>query len=130
MLFLNKKNNVLIMWLFLFFIIVTPILSFAVNLIPCDGKTNPCDFNDFITLINNIINWIISMSVVIFTFSAVWGGFLYVTSGANPGNKQKAINILWSTLFGFVIILIAWLIVYTIVSNLTPDNSPALQFIK
>jgi len=93
-------------------------------LVHCDGSdSNPCDFNAFVDLINRIINWIISIAGVIFTISLIWGGYLYMTSGENPGNKDKAKGILWNTLKGFVIILVSWLIVYTILNTLVPTGS-------
>jgi hypothetical protein len=101
-------------------------------LITCDGSAaKPCNFAAFILTINRIINWIISIALVIFTISAIWGGFLYMTSGAKPGNKEKAKSILWSTLSGFVIILVAWLIVYTIVHYLVDpqEESSILRFL-
>ncbi len=134
MLSLNKKNLVVILSFVLLFVVFIPSITFAIEytpLIQCDGSTSkPCNFKAFIETVNRIINWITSIAVVIFTISAVWGGFLYVTSGAKPGNKEKAKSILWSTLMGFVIILVAWLIVYTIIVNIAPTTSPALKFIK
>lgn len=100
------------------------------GLVPCGNPGQPsCDFTMFVFMVNNIIQWIISIAGVIFTISTIYGGFLYVTSGENPGNKAKAKSILWSTVIGFVIILVSWLIVYTILINLVPNNSSVFQFI-
>ncbi len=108
--------------------VLLPSLSHAA-LINCgntdaSGKiVNPCDFNYFIDTINNIIKWIISVSTIIFTLSAVWSGFLWMTAGDNTGQIEEAKSILWSTLKGFLFILVAWLIVYTIINLLVPQNS-------
>lgn len=145
----NRKILASVIFFFLLFVFIIPIITSAANaylpLIQCGESSNTvnevssessteisntCDFDDFIATINRIINWIISMAVVIFTISAAWGGFLYVTSGAMPGNKERAKNILWSTLTGFVIILVAWLIVYTILVNLTSSSSTLKFFNK
>lgn len=91
----------------------------ATGLVTCDGSD--CDIDAFIKMINNIINWIIGISITIFAISLIWGGFLYMTSGENTGNKEKAKTIIWSTLKGFVIILVAWVIVYTILNTLVKD---------
>ena len=122
-------------FLFVFFM---PVVSSAAiiecgNSVTDGGITtipNPCTFADFVATINRVINWFISIAGVIFTISAIWGGFLYMTSGQNPGNKAKAKSILWSTLIGFVIILTSWLIVYTLLTYLVPDNSSVFNFIK
>ena len=113
--------------LLVLFILVVPFFTSA-KLVTCDGPD--CDFDKFIEMINGIINWIIGIATVIFTISAVWGGFLYVTSGMNPGNKEKAKGILWNTLIGFVIILVGWVIVYTILYALVPENSTVFNFLK
>lgn len=132
---INKKflaGTVSIILLFTFFILPIFVLATTTPLVPCHDDPNKCNFTAFITMINNIITRIISISVVIFAISAIWGGFLYVTSGVNPGNKDKAKKILWSTLTGFVIILVAWLIVYTIIITLTKEGEQGyiLKFLK
>ena len=85
-----------------------------------------CSFGDFIDTINRIINWIISIAGVIFTVSCIWGGFLYLTSGDKPANRDKAKDILWNTLKGFVIILISWLIVYTLLNTIIPNDGTSV----
>jgi hypothetical protein len=117
----NKKFIASIVALFLFFVFIMPVLSQAAeptSIVNCDGVDTKCTVNSLIGMINGIINWIISIAGVIFTISCIYGGFLYMTSGENPGNKAKAKSILYSTLIGFIIILVAWLIVYTILINL------------
>ena len=115
----NKKFIASAVSLFLLFVFIMPVLSQAEALVTCDGSAqNPCNFDSLIGMINGIINWIISIAGVIFTISCIYGGFLYLTSGENPSNKAKAKSILYNTLIGFIIILVAWLIVYTILINL------------
>jgi len=111
---------------FLSVIILMPFLMHAADkgLVPCDGSAqDPCNFDQMIVMINGIIKWIISIAMVIFTISAIYGGFLYMTSGDKPGNKDKAKTILWSTLTGFVIILVAWLIVFTLLKTVVRNGT-------
>jgi hypothetical protein len=147
---MNKKFITRISFIFVLLVITLPTITLAANaytpLITCgnhptvetynlDGVNTTyiagqCTFNDVVDTINRIINWIISIAGVIFTISAIWGGFLYVTSGEKPGNKDKAKTILWSTLTGFVIILVSWLIVYTILTYLVdPSYKSIFKFI-
>jgi hypothetical protein len=127
----NKKKIASILFFIVIAIIFSPIIVSAADpLVPCDGVTVKCDFDMFIKLINNIINWIIGIATSIFTISAIYGGFLYMNSGENPGNKTKAKDILLNTLYGFIIILVSWLIVYTLLTYLAPGNSSLLKFIK
>ncbi len=118
MISINKKVVISFLTLIL---LIFPFVFVSARIVPCDGAN--CNFNSFIQLINNIINWIISIAVVIFTIALVYGGFLYMTGGDKPANKEKAKAILWSTLKGFVIILVSWLIVYTIIKTLVPDGA-------
>jgi len=141
---LNKKILASFASLALLLVLVSPVLVGAANvddgiekgLVRC-GNTmingvlkNPCDFTDFVALINGIINWIIGIAGVIFTISAVYGGFLYMASGTSLGDKERAKKILTSTLWGFVIMLCAWLIVYTLLRYLVGEKSDVLQFLK
>lgn len=125
MLINNKKIITVVTITSILFIFMVPILSYAVDYLPliqcglhptvADGVvTGACTFGDAIDTINRIMNWIISSAGVIFAISFIWGGFLYMTSGTSLGDREKARRILWSTLQGFVIMLVAWLIVYTI----------------
>jgi len=121
MISLNKKIAILFLALILLIIPLVFVSAQTSRIVPCDGAD--CNFNSFIQLINNIINWIISIAGVIFTISLIYGGFLYMTGGDKPANKEKAKTLLWSTLKGFVIILVSWLIVYTIIKTLVPDGA-------
>ncbi len=125
----NRKFLAGIVSLLMLFIFLIPIISFA-KLVTCDGAD--CDFNKFVEMINEIINWIIGIAGVIFTISFIYGGFLWMTSGGDSGKTGKARDILWSTLKGFVIILVSWLIVYTIIHTLVDpgQEDSILKFIK
>jgi hypothetical protein len=126
----NKKFLTSVVSLTLLFILIIPVLTNAA-LVNCGTTTsNPCKFTDFIALINGIINWIISIAGVIFAVSFIYGGFLYMTSGEKPANKEKAKSLLWNTLIGFVIILVSWLIVYTILNSLVPAGTEGNSIFK
>lgn len=126
----NKKFLASILSLVLIFVFIAPVITNAA-LVPCGNpEQSPCDFSFFIEMINRIINWIISIAGVIFTISAIYGGFLWMTSGGDSGKKGKARDILYNTMLGFVIILVAWLIVYTILRYLVPTDSTIFNFIK
>jgi len=130
----NKKVVAGFVSLALLSLIITPSLLFAANaytpLVTCDGSVaNPCNFNALITMVNRIINWVISISAVIFAVTLIYGGYLYITSGGDTGKQGEARGIITNTLYGFVIILVSWLIVYTILKALVPDGSTIFKFI-
>jgi len=93
------------------------------GLVQCDGSVaNPCDFNAFMKTLNFIITWIMEISVSIATIAFVYAGFLYLTSGANAGNRTKANTIAWNVIKGYVIILCAWLAIHTVITSIV--NGP------
>src|SRR3989344_269729 len=86
-------------------------------LLPC-GVTRPCQACDLVKLAQNIINFLITLSVFIAVGLFIYAGILYVSSGPNPSNIEKAHKIFWNVLVGFIIALAAFLIVETIMQAL------------
>jgi len=85
------------------------------HIVQCDTD---CGYNDLIGLIRNIIDFIIMIAVIAAPILFAWAGFLYVTAAGNTGKIQKAHTIFKDVLIGFMIILVAWLVVNTIVGTL------------
>lgn len=112
----------------------SPPASTTPNLVPCGkyatapgrtaggvaykaGEVVPCEFNDFMKLIDNIINFILKfMAIPIAAIMFAYAGFLMVTSGGSTESRGKAKNIATNTVFGLVIVAGAWLIVKTLLS--------------
>lgn len=81
----------------------------------------PCDFNYFMKLINNIIKFLLFVIAAPFlALIIMYVGYLYLTSGGS-NQTEKAKQILFRVVIGYVIALGAWLIVSTIISNLKVD---------
>ena len=82
-----------------------PIVPTAIN--KCPGS-----FALFITVINNLIIFLLTIAIVfIAPLMIAYSGFLFVVNPVNPSGKEKAKTILWNTIFGIVIALAGWLIV-------------------
>jgi hypothetical protein len=109
----NKKIIKFLPILFLFFIFI-PIFTNAAPIIPC---TDNCGYNDLLQLVNNIINWIILISVPVAAGVFAWAGFTYMTTGISD-RKSYAKSMITKVFLGFVFILAAWLIVGTIIKAL------------
>ena len=111
-----------------------PMLVFAdqlPGLIPCDGSVKyPCNFDAFITLINNAINWFITISASVAAITFSIAGAKMLMNPENPGKREEAVEMFKKTVIGMLIVLGAWLIVHTIVTALVSDSSSALRFIK
>ena len=86
------------------------------NLVPCGTSKNPedCTLNHIFVMIKNIVNCLVSISVIICLLFIIAGGLLYIFSFGNPENLTKAKNtILWA-LGGLALVFLAWLIVNTV----------------
>lgn len=92
------------------------------QLVPCKGVNNEgvddCDFNALMTLFNRIINFIFYISIPLAAISFSYAGYLYLSAAGNTSQIEKAHKIFGKVLIGFIFILSAWLIVYTITNSL------------
>lgn len=89
--------------------------------------SQPCDFEMLITLINNVINFLLvyfatPLAAIIFAYA----GFLLIFSSANEHNKSHAKGIIMKVVIGYVIALAAWLIINTILMVLGFDQAYSL----
>jgi hypothetical protein len=112
-------------------VLVAPRPSTAAGLfIGCNEETkpdgtfvNPCGFDDLMLQINKFISFLIfDLAMPLAAIAFCYAGFLFMTSGSNPGNIEKAKSIFKSVLIGFVIALAAYLIVKTIMIGLGFDQ--------
>jgi hypothetical protein len=62
----------------------------------------------------NIIDYAIVFAIPLAAILIGYAGFLYITSGANPGNVNRAKSIFGTALIGFLVAISGWLIVNTI----------------
>jgi hypothetical protein len=107
----------------LFFpIVFLPILTFAQGDIIVPNCSPNCGYNDLLQLVNNIINWIIMISIPIAAGVFAWAGFKYMTTGISD-QKSAAKAMLQKVFIGFVFILSAWIIVNTITNALLSDEN-------
>jgi len=111
-----KKAAVVIFALFF----IVPFAVSAQGLVPCGGETQPaCDFNYFIQLIQNVIQFL--MFTVAMPLAAVlfaWAGIMMLTAGGSEDKIKQAKEIFWWVFVGILIALSAWLVVNAITSAL------------
>ncbi|EKE25137.1 MAG: hypothetical protein ACD_5C00275G0001 [uncultured bacterium] len=77
-----------------------------------------CTLCDLIAGLNNIIQYIMKLSIGIGILAFAAGGVMYIISGADPGMKGKANETMKNAAIGFVIIFTGWLIVNTVIVSL------------
>src|SRR3989338_8321582 len=85
-------------------------------LIVCDGPN--CKFSDLIILTQNLITDLVIISTFLATAAFAYAGFILLTSGGSESSKTRAKDIFKKVLIGYLWILGAWVVVYTIVSTL------------
>lgn len=99
-------------------VLIIPVFASA-DIIPC---TNNCGYYDLLKLVNNIINWIITISAPVAAGVFAWAGIKYMTTGISD-QKAAAKKMLQNVFFGFIFILAAWIIVTTITKAFLKDPS-------
>ncbi len=86
------------------------------SMIVCDGPN--CTFDDLVTLAKAVMNNLVVVATVVVTIILIWIGFTLLTSGGSESKKEAAKRMAFNAVIGFVFVLAAWLIVYTISSVL------------
>ncbi|MEN9389958.1 MAG: hypothetical protein RLZZ283_58, partial [Candidatus Parcubacteria bacterium] len=89
-----------------------------------------CQACDVITLIDNVLKFMVAFTSVIATLMFLYAGILYVTAAAKPANIDSAKKIFTSVLFGFVIVLVAWLAIDIVLRVFTGQNLNVLTQIE
>lgn len=89
------------------------------DLIVCQGtKEDPCTFESFMDLIRAGIHDLVILSTFLVVILLVWVGIKLLTSGGNEKAWTESKAMLWKVVLGYMWILAAWLVVYTITSVL------------
>ena len=90
-----------------------PIVASAA-IVPCNGPDcTPCDVAK---LAQNILTFLVEISVILATIGIAWSGLRYmVMSGGDEGAVRQAKEMFTNVVVGLVIVLAAWLIVDTVI---------------
>ncbi len=109
------KRYVLIL---LSYFIAVPV--YAEGLVTCGkrGQTE-CGLSDLIGMTNGIVAYLLYIGVFIGVVMISYAGFTLVVSQGNENAMEKAKSRVWNVAVGFIIILLAYLIVSTILTVLT-----------
>lgn len=88
------------------------LLAQSFNLIVCNGPD--CTFGHLILLTQRLINALIIISTFLATAAFAYAGLKLLTSGGNESARKEATEIFRKVLIGYLWILGAWLLIYTI----------------
>ena len=95
---------------------IIPMAAYAAGLVPCGGSgpppEPPCDFGQLLIMINGIINFLLyGLALPLTAIAFAFAGGLFLTARGNEAQVTKAKGIFWSVLWGFILMLSAWLLV-------------------
>lgn len=95
---------------------LAPVVGFA-QIVQCNGPD--CDWGALITLGQNILNFMVTLSVFVAAVMFAYAGWLFFSDTGNASNVEKGKKVFGAVVIGLIIVLIAWLVVDTILDTLT-----------
>jgi len=109
------------------------------GLVDCDGvvddknpleseRKNTCNFAALMRTVVKLINWAFYIAIPFAVVMFAWAGLLYMTG--SEAKIKKAKDIFLSVGIGFIIMLVAWLGVRTVVDMLVREGSGATSLIE
>ncbi len=109
----------LLMVLVLGILTFVPTMAFAADatffgpIIPqechCDGSAP--DWGCVMQVLQNGINFMVSLGIIIFMLSIAYAGALYMGSAGNPVKHGQAVDMMKNTVLGILVLVSAWLLV-------------------
>lgn len=100
---------------------------------PKDGivdKDNECGFDDIIKMAKSLITGWILAGVTFATIGFSYAGYLYITAMGSSEKISHAHSIFTKTALGFIFMLSAWLIAYTMENTFLSDDAKGRSFLQ
>ncbi len=115
-----KIPSVLVFFLFLFPSIAFGQDSGPAGLVTCSGTD--CNFCLFVELFDVIVDWIVTISILLIVMVLAYAGFGLVTSAGNQSAYENAKTYFVNAMIGLILLVAAWTIVDTIMKALTGSD--------
>lgn len=99
---------------FLVGVLAFPVAVSAAGLVPCatsESGDAMCTLCDLFKLIKNIIDWLMGILAIVALVILVVAAIMYIVSTGNSKLVESAKDAIKNTLFGFAIVLLAWVII-------------------
>lgn len=119
-----------------FFILLAPLISSAAaststksGLVPCGGYNadgslqSPCTVTDIFSLVSICVNWLIDVAGIYAVFQIVNAGFWLTISMGSEESIAKWRKALTEAVVGFVLVMMAYLLVNTAVNYILLDGN-------
>jgi hypothetical protein len=128
---LKQKKLLLAAFLLATVVFSMPFYSHARGLVPCGGykddagtqREAPCNFCDIFSLIALVTNWLITAAGIYAVFQIVISGFWLVTTMGEEEKITKYKSGLTNAVVGFVLVMMAFIIVNTAVNYILLDGN-------
>ena len=99
-------------------------VAMANGLVPeCSGEGGVCTYCDFLALAQNVIKFLMEISISISVIFIIYGAVMLMISSGSPERAQRSKAIITNAVIGVAIALGAWLIINTILIALTGEGS-------
>lgn len=98
------------------------------GLVP-DCPPEGCGWTELLILAQNVMNFLIIISLPLSAIAFAYAGFLYLTAAGSEDKIKKAHEIFKNVAIGLFFVLAAWLIVWLIISTLLREDS-LLQLLR
>ena len=92
-----------------------------------EKKTNECTITDFLQMVLNIINFLLSWAWLVATLMIVWAGWGMVNAGGNEEEVSKAKTTLSNAIIGFFLIMVSFVLLNFVVSLVTGEGTFTTQ---
>lgn len=93
------------------YLFVVPFTVSAATLVPCGGPgEDPCQTCHVVTLVNNVVAWLVMILGTIAAILIIVAGVRLVTSGGNTSAMEQAKSSMTNLIIGYLIVLSAWLV--------------------
>jgi|SRR3990167_7654667 len=118
-----SRNKKVILFVLTLVLVVSPVLSSAAEssepfkIIPTCANDD-CGFYDLLALINNIVDFVIMISLPIAAGVIAWAGFNMMMDAGNGSKRKESIEMIKKVMIGFAIILVSWIVVSTLLGVL------------
>lgn len=113
-----NKNFFFNIVLVIFFLIIPFSVEAAwTGLVPCGNTSDPadaCTLCKFLLMFQKIMDWGLTVIIVVAVAMIFISGILYIVSSGNPEMMQKAKGVLTACIIGVAIVFLAWLTINTI----------------
>jgi hypothetical protein len=107
---------------FIWLILLAPTVLWAQGLVPCGGVGQAmCGYCHFAELVHNVMGWLAAISFTIMVIVIAAAGVMSAASLGSVSTKAYAIRLVQSTVVGFFLIMLGWVLVDFVLKSFLTD---------